>query len=678
MPDASHLENLEVYDETKEIAEGYVLENEYGSDSDDEELDTIQDLRIRTSLFSIAEPSNTLMSSPVTQTQIQTQQQGDNLQSPSKRRKTNDTAASYGLDKFSLPSISPHLSWPELRATPTSAPIVSSTGFTPNFDFGNLLGPSPPVLRPEYHVPEGCPERPCSAPGHSHHDSLSGVVGELALGVGDYLSPRLWNQVSVWSNPSLLEACLMRYFVEELARWFDLCDPERHFALVVPQRARSCPPLLNAIFTASARHLARLEKWRTPYGIRACGKILPDLKIETAIHYHNECINHLIQLSQDPEQLKDENLLAAAVILRFYEEVDAPLRGSTDSDSEVFLHVMKMFIDAQIPESPTLPHSSPLVSFSGPSGAAAGPTNTSITSASPASSSGAPPSSTTHTHPLNPPKDRQSGLRQAAFWVAFRQEIYNAFNKQKPFAYSLERCEAFRSFEPAEDAVWADRMVVFCADVIAFCHNDTSGSGNARDRWNELKALEKRWTESLPLTFQPIYQKPAGATRHNDNGDGDATSKSNPFPELWYLADCHVAGVQHIELARIMLAVYNPHIPRMGPGHLLALKALSTDLRAIVRRLCGIALSNRISPPGLVTACMGIAQCGEHFVGDPGDDEVRREQESLLKVLDEMEREHAWPSRRTREGLKRAWGWEGSDDLRGTDGQSGMGDALLA
>jgi hypothetical protein len=106
---------------------------------------------------------------------------------------------------------------------------------------------------------------------------------------------------------------------------FDLCDPERHFALVVPQRARSCPPLLNAIFTASARHLSRLDKYKTAKGAKYLGKLLPDLNVETAIHYHDRAIAHLIQLCNNPDQVHDENLLAAATILRFYEEVDGML-----------------------------------------------------------------------------------------------------------------------------------------------------------------------------------------------------------------------------------------------------------------------------------------------------------------------------------------------------------------
>jgi Fungal specific transcription factor domain len=101
-----------------------------------------------------------------------------------------------------------------------------------------------------------------------------------------------------------------------------LCDPQRHFATIVPERARSCPPLLNAIFTASARHIYRLDRYKTSRGICYQGRLLSSLTAESAIHYQNECIPHLVHLSNNVEQVRDENLLAAAVILRFYEEVD--------------------------------------------------------------------------------------------------------------------------------------------------------------------------------------------------------------------------------------------------------------------------------------------------------------------------------------------------------------------
>lgn len=110
---------------------------------------------------------------------------------------------------------------------------------------------------------------------------------------------------------------------------FDLCDGERHFACTVPLRARTCPPLLNAIYTASARHLSRIKKYYHGNQIHYGGKVLQDLTPETAIHYHNECIANLMALSDHSGEAQDENLLAAAVILRFYEEVDSELPPPT-------------------------------------------------------------------------------------------------------------------------------------------------------------------------------------------------------------------------------------------------------------------------------------------------------------------------------------------------------------
>jgi hypothetical protein len=302
---------------------------------------------------------------------------------------------------------------------------------------------------------------------------------------------------------------------------------------------------------------------------------------------------------------------------------------------------MNIFINAQVPVVPSLPHSSPMISFSATATATA-TNNTTTADQTPPSSSDATmttPTGTGTTLRRVPSISRHNGLRQAAFWVAFRQEIYSAFMKQRPFSFPLERCDSFRTLEPAEDAVWADRLIVFCADVLQFCHGSTEHpQRQSKARWTELRAAEQRWAEALPTSFEPIYYR-----------EPDLTA-GEVFPELWYLADCHVAGLQHVELARILLCVYDPSVPKLGPGHVAALNQMSSTLKTIVRRLCGIALSNRKTPPGLVTACMGIAMCGEHF-------SERSEQEALLGVLEEMEVEHAWPEANVGAELRKAWGW---------------------
>jgi hypothetical protein len=273
-----------------------------------------------------------------------------------------------------------------------------------------------------------------------------------------------------------------------------------------------------------------------------------------------------------------------------------------------------------------------------------------------------------------------SGLGHAAYWVALRQEILTAFSKQRPLRLPLQPCETYRTFEPADDYVWADRLVIHCADVLQYCfgsevesmtHDPTKSSSqfalttvnagilqpltritpvaaaymtsaHSIARYEELIAFDALWAELGPASFTPMY------SREPDRSRGEV------FPELWYLNDCHVTGIQHLEIARILLAVYNPQVPRLGPGQRTAMRAVDENLKSIVLRLCGIALSNQQSPPGLVTASVAIGLCGDRFTD-------RAEQQALLAVLVKLEDEHAWPTQTTQKFLKEAWGWDDAD-----------------
>lgn len=161
-------------------------------------------------------------------------------------------------------------------------------------------------------------------------------------------------------------------------------------------------------------------------------------------------------------------------------------------------------------------------------------------------------------------------------------------------------------------------------------------------RYDELVAFETLWAEMGSPSFKPIY------AREPDRARGEV------FPELWYVNNCHVAGLQFLELARILLTVYNPKLPRLGPGQRTAMRTVDREVRTIVLRLYGMALSYQHSPPGLVNAFVAIGMCGDRFTD-------RLEQEALLGVLVELEDEHAYPTTNTRELLKGAWGWDGYD-----------------
>lgn len=99
---------------------------------------------------------------------------------------------------------------------------------------------------------------------------------------------------------------------------------DRHFAIVVPERALLCPVLRYAVYTASAGHLIRLAYCRGGNGniVSVDGTRLPNLTPDAAIRYHDICISHLIEISKDPNEEYNEDVLTAATILRFYEQID--------------------------------------------------------------------------------------------------------------------------------------------------------------------------------------------------------------------------------------------------------------------------------------------------------------------------------------------------------------------
>ncbi|KAK4944891.1 hypothetical protein LTR10_015810 [Elasticomyces elasticus] len=425
------------------------------------------------------------------------------------------------------------------------------------------------------------------------------------------LSPAIWKEDFYWPNKFTTTqcACLMRYYIDHLATWFDVGDPARHFALTVPQRARRCPPLLNAIFTAASRHLASVSRYKTIDGvIRYQDVLLPKLTKDSAVKYHNACIAYLIKLSNDPEQVRDENLLAASVILRYYEEIDTAFTGE---DNETFLHTFQIFVRAQ-----ANPYSYILDNGQNPEylrpGSAAGIYENALS--------------------------YLKSFQHAAFRIALRQETTIAFLKQRAVRLPLETWSILQGFDEVEDFIWADRHLFHCANVLQFCFGPDGGSGKTQtERWKELKRFEDQWDKAKPLSFAPIhYQEPD-------------RSKGECLPHIWYMAEVHVTGQLFLDLARILLTVYNPNIPRIGPGVVAAQRRVTDEVHDIVIRLCGTAMSNPSSRPAMVQAYMAVAVCGEYFY-DP------LEQQALLGILDRLKKDHGWPTGKTALELKREWG----------------------
>ncbi|XRM47946.1 hypothetical protein ABZX51_010896 [Aspergillus tubingensis] len=389
---------------------------------------------------------------------------------------------------------------------------------------------------------------------------------------------------------TLEEACLLRYFSETLGKWFDIGDPSQSFTTIVPQRARTSPPLLDAVLSTSARHFSTLPRDQQLQITRRYG-LSHGLTIDepSTLHYHNRCIAHLRSVSTEPNAILDENLLAAVVTLRFYEELDTPFHPHPTTTA---IRGLQVFLEAQ---------ARPTLSLTG---------------------------------------DRATswGLRQSAFWVGVRQEFHMAFTQQRPFRIPLGILDLYPAPRATSgDHEWVNALLILAAHVIQFCFDE--GAARSVSAYKRLVERRDEWVRMCPGSFEAVYS--------DDGGDGGG------FPNRWYLDGCHIVAAQSLGFIRILLAMYNPLLLGVRVGRSVMMVEMEKEVKQAVWEVCGVAVSNRQSPAGMVIASFAVVVCAEWF-----DDEGERER--LRGFVREMRREcNYWPGVEMERRLERMWSSRG-------------------
>ncbi|KAJ9143888.1 Arca-like protein [Pleurostoma richardsiae] len=245
------------------------------------------------------------------------------------------------------------------------------------------------------------------------------------------LRARIYLDQSVYPLRDRQEAILLRHFVEKIAIWLDLCDPVQSFEVTVPSRAGTCSILVNAIFAVAAKHLSHIS---------AFDRYASD-------RYHQECLDILIPLLSHDATVSDENLFAATIILRVWEEMEVKHSGV---DAHSYLLGIHAFVQG-------------------------------------------------HGRYLIP-----GSLSAACFWVGLRQEIYSATMNQQPVRIHLVHSLVERGLGPADDYTWANRAVVHCADVLNFCFGDKQ---QTPEWWDDLERWNRQWKERIPASFTPVFER---------------------------------------------------------------------------------------------------------------------------------------------------------------------------
>lgn len=77
-----------------------------------------------------------------------------------------------------------------------------------------------------------------------------------------------------------------------------------------------------------------------------------------------------------------------------------------------------------------------------------------------------------------------------------------AFVNQRPVRIKLNHNFIDRSFGPASDDTWANRIIIHCAEVVNFCFGE--GDQANPGQYQALRSYDDAWLLARPLSFLPL------------------------------------------------------------------------------------------------------------------------------------------------------------------------------
>ncbi|KAI0537153.1 hypothetical protein GGR58DRAFT_472848 [Xylaria digitata] len=222
----------------------------------------------------------------------------------------------------------------------------------------------------------------------------------------------------------IVNARLFRQYAHRVSSWIDICDPQCHFGIEVPRRAHKFPLLFYGIMTFASA---------------------VSISLEHAAVYHNQAVDILIPILDGPIESLDENVLAAIILLRAFEE-------GTDTDTGTHL-----FGSARL-----------LNTASG--FAAAG------------------------------------GLGEAASWIVLRQSIYISFTRSQPLYIDLENYRRSSAFTSVDAESLANRAVFLLAQVLTFAFGTGQGIPEWNvEEWDSLNEDIEEWYRCRPRELSVFW-----------------------------------------------------------------------------------------------------------------------------------------------------------------------------
>ncbi|RTE72763.1 hypothetical protein BHE90_012819 [Fusarium euwallaceae] len=302
-------------------------------------------------------------------------------------------------------------------------------------------------------------------------------------------------------------------------------------------------------------------------------------------YYHNRCIELLIEAFARPPETWDSKLLTAVVIARLYEEYD----NETDSDYHHLSGTRNLLNHEAVARFVT-----------------------------------------------------QGGLAEAASWVHLRQTIYVYLVRREPVEICLENFERSTVFRRTDDSAYANRAVYLFAKImkLLFPLNDVEKQaiGASPGPWELVETEVNQWYEMKPLSFKPIYYKPADL------------KDDRPFPVVCIAASVPVVAMQYYYAAKAIICLHKCNTVNPNIGYHAARLRHDWEQR-IASYLCtlmGLALSNEHVINAFYLPAHMLSLCG-YCIRQPC------ERAHTIQYLQRVDDIIKWKTRRLIGTLEKEW-----------------------
>ncbi|KAF5249490.1 hypothetical protein FANTH_5183 [Fusarium anthophilum] len=427
---------------------------------------------------------------------------------------------------------------------------------------------------------------------------------------------------------------LLKHYKEGPGIWFDIFDTGCYFSGKVPVKAATSPLLKSSMCAIAAKHLYRVNKSHlNPISADSRWQGY-DWRYESAKHY-DEAVHHLknaVDLCTYEKNLSDkEDMLAAVAILCIYELMDAP-----GTAWRAHLSALPLF-------NPTEDTS----------------------------------------HPASPVVIPRTAIQGPILWSLARQDLLCAFISETQTRLDLKDVRLWQNagLATTEDGTLMPFSPPCSADIrtAADIEEDTKSneltwligklsnhltSGDAinpsdyalplgqrptigvtqerlLERWKMLLKEFKKWHDSLPSTFKPYARTPYPSS-------GSCFSS---FTQIWYELPICAATMQNYHMAMILLLVNQPQestfIRSTVSARLKSYRQIQREVRHYAREICGVSLAEP-SDPVRANSVQALFVAGQVFY-------EKDEQEAVLKLLDDIERDLGWTTRFHRAKLVDEW-----------------------